>query len=266
MAIPIHLSVRHTPGATVLRTARGYRLNVQAGEKGAYRLAQCDDYSHLARGHFPHSPPFSFVIQARVSEEHLPGTWGFGLWNDPFGLSLGFGATPFRLPVLPNAIWFFYASPENYLTLQEKTKSFAGEDMHFIPANGFFAGVFQSPRWPSLLLAPLLPGALWLLVRPLARLARRLAARVVSQDSAPVLVRTTDWHTYSLLWTERVCEFGVDGECLFRTPLSPLPPLGLVIWIDNQYMAFTPQGRLRYGALANPSMWLEVEMVEIGCP
>ncbi len=267
MATSVNLSIRHTSGATVLATAQSYRLGVSAGGKGVYRLAQCDDYSYLGRSHFPHSPPLSFTVCARVSAENLPGTWGFGLWNDPFGLSLGFGATWFRLPSLPNAVWFFYASPENYLALQEKTGSGEGEGVSsIIPANGFFAGVFRSPRWPFLLLAPALVGVPFCYIRPFARLARRLAARVVSQDGATVSVNATEWHTYSFYWMETLCEFSVDGACVFRTSLSPLPPLGLVIWIDNQYMAFTPQGRLRYGTLANPAMWLEVAMVRVGYP
>lgn len=248
------LSFRHTPGAVVQTTAQGYRLSVPAGQGGIYRLAQCDDYGRLRRSRFPHRPPLSFCVRARVSAAHLPGTWGFGLWNDPFGLSLGFGATPFRLPTPPNAIWFFYASPENYLALSERI-------LH--PANGFFAGVFYSPRWLSLLLALTLPGIPFLVIRPLARLARRLAARVIRQDGMALPIEVTEWHTYSFQWLAERCEFCLDGEVQFRTTLFPLPPLGLVIWIDNQYAAFTPAGYLRYGTLNNPFMWLEIEQLSL---
>ena len=256
------LSVRYTPGAAVAASGQGYRLSVPAGKGGTYRLAQCDDYSRRSRNRFPHYPPFSFSLRARVSAENLPGTWGFGLWNDPFGLSLGFGGTPFRLPALPNAVWFFYASTENYLTLTEKV-FLPGEGTRPVPANGFFAGTFCSPRWPAWLLAPALVGVPLLCIRPLARLARRLAARPMRQDGAAITVPVTEWHTYTLHWSAHMCEFRIDERLLFRTALSPAPPLGLVIWIDNQYAAFTPQGRWAYGTLTNPAMWLDIENLSL---
>ena len=62
---------------------------------------------------------FSLSLSARVSSDSIPGTWGFGLWNHPFGLSIGFGGSPWRLPALPNAVWFFGASEENYLSFRD---------------------------------------------------------------------------------------------------------------------------------------------------
>ena len=76
-------------------------------------------YARLPRREFSARPPLTFSLRARASSESIPGTWGFGLWNDPFGLSLGFGGNPFSLPALPNAIWFFHASPKNYLSFRE---------------------------------------------------------------------------------------------------------------------------------------------------
>ena len=49
-----------------------------------YGLAQVDDYMHLPRGQFPHCPPLSLELDARASAHELPGTWGFGFWNDPY--------------------------------------------------------------------------------------------------------------------------------------------------------------------------------------
>ena len=46
--------------------------------------------------------------------------------------------------------------------------------------------------------------------------------------------------------------FEVDGVTVLQTPLSPRPPLAAVIWIDNQYAAFTPQGRDRIGHTGGP--------------
>jgi hypothetical protein len=51
----------------------------------------------------------------------------------------------------------------------------------------------------------------------------------------------------------------VDGQPALRCEASPRAPLGLVIWIDNQYAAFTRRGRLSWGLEANPQeAWLEV--------
>jgi hypothetical protein len=37
----------------------------------------------------------------------------------------------------------------------------------------------------------------------------------------------------------------------------------LVIWIDNQYAAFTPQGQVRFGLEATPPAWLEIRGLRI---
>jgi hypothetical protein len=51
---------------------------------------------------------------------------------------------------------------------------------------------------------------------------------------------------------------------VFESPVSPNPPLGLVIWIDNQYAAFTPDGKIGFGVLPNPEpAWLEIKEIEM---
>jgi len=46
--------------------------------------------------------------------------------------------------------------------------------------------------------------------------------------------------------------------------ISPRPPLGLVIWMDNQYAAFTPGGKIGIGVLDHPDpAWLEIRALEI---
>jgi hypothetical protein len=240
-----------TSHGAVRKTNSGWRMEIPAGPRGTYRLAQFDDYSRRSRRSFPHAPPRTVSLRARVSADALPGTWGFGLWNDPFGLSLGFGGTPFRLPALPNTAWFFYGSPENSLSFRDD-----------LPANGFFAGTFASPRIPSLLLAPALLGVPLLAVRPLARLLRKLAGKIIRQDGAPVRVDVTGWHDYKIEWQSRLCRFCVDNATVLETPLAPSGPLGLVTWIDNQYAAWGSDGRPGYGTLSNPAAWMEVEGLE----
>ncbi|MBE3067899.1 MAG: hypothetical protein IMZ73_10825 [Chloroflexi bacterium] len=247
----IGLKPRCTPGASVNRTDIGWRLDIPAGVRGAYRLAQLDDYSALSRRHFHHATPWTLSLHAKVSASNLPGTWGFGLWNDPFGFSLGFGGAAGRLPVLPNAAWFFHASPPNWLSFRDE-----------IPAHGFFAGTINSPHVPPLLLAPALLALPFLALRPISRLLRKLAGQTVRQDAAEISVDVTKWHEYSIQWLRETTEFKLDGETILQTSISPVPPLGLVLWIDNQFAAWTSEGRLGYGTLDNQAAWLELKSFE----
>lgn len=246
------MNPRCTPGSSVNPSGDGWHLTIPKGAQGIYRLAQLDDYAMLSRRQFRHSNPLTLGLRARVSETNLPGTWGFGLWNDPFGFSLGFGGTPGRLPILPNAAWFFYASPQNWLALRDG-----------IPANGFFAGTFHSPRISSMLLAPALPVVPFMVFRSISRLVRKLASPLSRQDGAALPIDVTAWHKYSIEWLCEKIEFWVDGSSVLKTSISPLPPLGLVFWIDNQFAAWTPQGRLDYGTLGNPAEWLEIDSFEL---
>jgi len=242
------LITRHSPGASVNRMTNGWRLEIPAScANQEYSLAQVDDYSPLSRGRFLHSPPWSLSLLARVSHTGLPGTWGFGLWNDPFGLTLGFGGRAGRLPVLPNTAWFLYASPPNWLSVHD-----------WIPAQNFIAGTVKSPRFPSILLAPATLALPLMPFRPFSRLLRRLAGRIIRQDATLISADVTDWHKYSLHWQQRYCEFLVDNVPVLQTQFSPRPPLGLVVWIDNQYAAWEARGRLAFGTLEHPAAWLEI--------
>ena len=215
----------------------GWRLTLRAGPERTYRWAQVDDYIPLPRRSFAWQSPLRLRLRARVSQPAAVGTWGFGLWNDPFALNLLGGAAR-RLPALPNAAWFFYALPPNHLTLRDGA-----------PGHGFLAQTFASPRVPSLLLAPAGLGAPLLAWPGFARWARRVARRVIHEDSARIHVDVTQWHAYGLTWLAGEARFTVDGMDCLVTHVSPGRPLGLVVWIDNQYMAFPSDGRLRFGTL-----------------
>ena len=247
----IELRSIKTSGASVNQTGNSWRLEIPAGNRGTYRLAQLDDYRPLARKRFLHTPPCSFHLRARVSASNLPGTWGFGLWNDPFGFSLGLGGETKRLPVLPNAAWFFHASHPNWLSFRTG-----------IPAHGFFAGSIRSPHIPSLLLAPGVLVTPFLAIRPVSRLLRQLVNRLIRQDAAAIYSDITQWHEYSIHWLRESTEFRMDGNLVLRTTTSPVPPLGVVLWIDNQFAAWTPEGSLGYGTLDNPAVWLEIDSLK----
>ena len=239
------MKARTTQNASIRQTENGWRLGIQKGDSRGYRDAQLDDYSELTRHEFPHQS-LRLSLRARVSSNSAAGTWGFGLWNDPFGLSLGFGASPFRLPALPNAVWFFYGSGENHL-------SFTADK----PANGFMTQTFRSPKFHPLLI----PAGLTL---PFSRkAARELLSKVIGEDSAALSMDVTQWHAYRLEWEPQRVLWHVDDTPVFESPISPKPPLGVIIWIDNQYAAFTPEGRLTFGVLEGKEEWLDIEDLEI---
>lgn len=229
------------------------RLTVLAGEAGQYRISQLDDYSNLPRRKFLYKPPVSLSLSARVSSENLPGTWGFGFWNDPFSVGMGVKGSGVRLPALPQAVWFFFGSTRNDLSFQSETS-----------ANGLIAAVFASTRVPSILLPLAFPAMPLLSVRPVARLMRRAAARTIGDTFCSLDINPTDWHTYQLDWHPDSTSFMIDGRSAFKTRLSPSAPLGLVIWMDNQYAAFTSKGVVRFGTEANTqSAWLEFKELGI---
>jgi hypothetical protein len=113
VSVTLQVEPNITFAAEVTRTATGaWRLGIPPGLAGQYRLAQLDDYRRLPRRAFLWHPPLSLSLSARASHASIPGTWGFGLWNDPFGLAFLQGGGV-RTPALPNAAWFFIASPQN---------------------------------------------------------------------------------------------------------------------------------------------------------
>jgi len=181
-------------------------------------------------------------------------------------MSLGFGGNPFRLPALPNAVWFFGASEESYLSFRDGHASSTGvaknappsAQREAIAANGFLAQAFRSPRFhPLLMLAGL--------ALPFSRkVTRRLMGKIIDEDGIALSVDVTQWHRYRLDWREARVSFAVDDIQVFEASVSPNPPLGLVIWIDNQYAAFTPEGKIGFGVLENPEpAWLDIKDIDV---
>jgi hypothetical protein len=228
-------------------------LLVPPGEKGFYRLAQLDDYAERGRCDFFWRPGLTLSLKARASAANIPGTWGFGLWNDPFSFTLGFGGGTRRFPALPNAAWFFYAAPRNYLSFRDDT-----------PAQGFLAQTFNAPTIPSPLLALSVVGTPLLAWPWMVRVLRPMFSQIIKEAGYAIRIDVRKWHTYTLKWQVNRVSFQADGEDLFETGVSPNGPLGLVLWIDNQYAAFPPDGRLSYGTLSNSeSAWLEIDGLKI---
>lgn len=230
-----------------------WHLEIPPRKSGGYRLAQLDDHGSLRRGDFLWKPPLTLSLRARVSAEKLPGTWGFGLWNDPFSFMLANNRVVPRLPTLPDAIWFFHASPQNYLSFRDD-----------LPANGFLAATFSSHKVPVALLALSSPLLALTLIPGAAQLVRRFLQRVIRQDAALIHTGVTDWHAYILKWEAGQVRISLDGVELLRTNIVPHGPLSLVIWVDNQYAALPPAGRLKYGTLPNPEpAWMEIKDISL---
>lgn len=248
------LQSRLTPGSQVTwMDERSFRLEIPAGPAGRYRLAQLDDYQALRRAAFPHQPLFTLELQARASNCLHPGTWGFGLWNDPFSLGRLGGASPLRLPCLPNVAWFFFAASPNHLSIRDDQ-----------PGSGWLAMTFRSPAYSAAwiisagLLTPLL------LARLTGRWMRKVARRAIHQESWTVAEDPTEWHTYRIEWQTEKVVFLVDGKKLFESSHPPRNRLGLVIWVDNQYAAWTPEGKLGWGLLENSApAWVEIRALNL---
>jgi hypothetical protein len=157
-----------------------------------------------------------------------------------------------RPPTLPRALWFFYGSPPSNMQLDLNT-----------PGCGWKAATIDASHWPFLLLVPTAPLAVPLMHLP--QLYARLwpiAQRAMQASEALVTVDMTAWHTYVIEWESQRARFLVDDRLVLACTTPPQGPLGLVIWLDNQYMVVTPQGRVRHGLLAQPGrQWLELDLV-----
>ncbi|MFQ5854724.1 MAG: hypothetical protein ACE5LU_03645 [Anaerolineae bacterium] len=223
-----------------------------------YTNAQIDDYQGLPRRRFLWRPPLTMTVQARFSHPAgtLSGTAGFGFWNDPFVQCPEpvEGMTGARLPTLPRAIWFFYASPPSNMKLDLDT-----------PGYGWKAATIDAMRWSFLLLAPTTPLAVPLMnIQWLYRALWPVGQRAIGVCEALVNVDMTTWHTYVIEWGTETAHFSVDGQSILRCATSPRGPLGFVMWLDNQYAMVTPWGRFGYGRLDAPGrQWLEVDQLTI---
>lgn len=215
-----------------------------------YTDAQIDDYQGLPRRGFLWRPPLTLTVRARFSHQsgELNGTAGFGFWNDPFVM------TGRRLPTLPRAIWFFYASSPSNMKL----------DLH-TPGHGWKAATLDALRLPFFLLAPTAPVAVLLMnIRPMYRALWPIGQRAMGVSEAALEVSMTEWHTYVIEWETKAARFSVDDELKLETPSSPSGPLGFVMWLDNQYAVVKPWGRFGYGLLEAPGrQWMEVDTLTI---
>jgi hypothetical protein len=84
--------------------------------------------------------------------------------------------------------------------------------------------------------------------------------RALAVDEAMLDLDPSAWHSYQLIWLHDRVIFGVDGRQVLVSRSAPRGPLGLVIWIDNQWARVTPAGAFGWGLLDVPvPQWLEIE-------
>lgn len=244
-------------GASLEIVDSALRMEVNSSTQGQYTDAQIDDYGRLARSQFPWRPPLRMDIEARsslpaatahssVTDSMLRGTAGFGFWNYPFSVRGD-------ILMLPEAVWFFYASPPSNMAL-----------VPGLPGWGWKAQVVHSMRAGALLstLPMALSTSLALLTgenRPAARWMQRLTGA----HEAMLNVDMTTWHSYSLIWREHEATFLVDGQEVLRAPNPPARPLGFVAWLDNQFAIATPRGNLRFGTVNSGPQWFEITRLKI---
>ena len=96
------------------------------------------------------------------------------------------------------------------------------------------------------------------------KMTRRMIGRLVHEDAKAVEADPRVWRRYTVDWALNRTAFSVDHALILDSSLSPRPPLGLVAWIDNQYAAFDPSGKLRWGVEASPEdAWLELDELHI---
>ena len=213
-----------------------------------YSNAQVANYDHTRQ--FVSMPPLRMVIEARCNPgaSTLQGTAGFGFWNHPFAPN----ERGFRLP---QAVWFFFASPPSNMALALD-----------VPGYGWKCATMNARRWQFLAMLPTAPLG-FLLMRNKWLYHRLWSIGQTALGVSEYALNATllnEWHLYQLDWYDARAVFWVDGVLVHQTQQVPRSALGFVIWMDNQYAVVTPQGRFQFGVLdiATPQA-LEIRTLQI---
>ncbi len=210
------------------------QLSLPPASAAVYHNAQISDYDADARN-FSNKAPLRLQVSARA-QGPISGTAGFGFWNHAFLP----GKRAFHLP---QAIWFFFASPPNNIALAKG-----------LPGNGWKAATIDTanPRFYAMLpLAPL--GFLLMRYKPFYNALWSLGQGTIKVNEAlldPALL--DDFHNYRIDWLPDSAIFAVDDTVVLQAKQPASTPLGFIAWIDNQYAIVTPQGQFGRGLLNIP--------------
>src|SRR6266699_1601250 len=197
------------------------RMEFASAQVGKYTDAQVDDYDGLTRSSHPAASATSTVESTNI----LRGTAGFGFWNYPFSVRGD-------VLMLPEATWFFYASPPSNMSL-----------VPHVPGWGWKAQVVHSMRLETLASSvPMGVTAAWARLSGETRPAQRWMQKLTGAHEALLSIEMNTWHTYVLEWRHAEALFLVDGQQVLRAPQPPTRPLGFIAWLDNQYAVATPRG------------------------
>ncbi len=233
-----HADIEQAPGVA--------RFVVDGAEEGQLSDAEIDDHRTAPRFKLPWMPPLRMTVRARMSHcaGEMLGTAGFGFWNDPFDW-VGNVQAP------PNALWFFYASPQS--------------DMTFTPngrGNGWKAATLNGGSAAGLTMAL---GNFIFRLPGMSKLIFRLAqTRLTAQEQNLDEVALTDWHTYRIDWLPRAAIFFVDDSEVLRAPSPPNVPMGFVAWVDNNCTTMGPGREFSFMRLSiQQRQWMELSSVRI---
>lgn len=210
------------------------RLSIPSGSSHHYHDAQVSDYSARFLD-FHNRPPLRLTVKARA-EGTVRGTAGFGFWNHSFVP----GERGFRIP---QALWFFFASPPSDISLAQG-----------LAGHGWKAAVFDARRWRFYALLPLAPlGFLLMRSKTLYRALWPVGQHAIGLcETALDSSLLDDFHSYAIDWLPNATLFSVDGQTVLKTNHAPGEALGFIAWIDNQYAVVTPQGNFGRGLLDVP--------------
>jgi hypothetical protein len=233
-----HAEIEHAPGIL--------RFVLSGAEEGKLSDAEIDDHRTVPRSRLLWTPPLRMTVRARMSHRagEMLGTAGFGFWNDPFDW-----AGSVQVP--PNALWFFYASPQS--------------DMAFVrgvPGNGWKAAMLNGGRSDPFTMAI---GNFVFRLPGMSKLVFALAeTRIHSHEHVLDDVALTDWRTYRIDWLPREAVFFVDDREVFRAPNPPTVPLGFVAWVDNNATTMGPGREFSFSRIAiQQRQWMELSRVRI---
>jgi hypothetical protein len=233
-----HADIEHEPGLI--------RFVVDGATEGDLSDAELDDHRTVPRHKLVWQPPLRMTVRARMSHRagEMIGTAGFGFWNDPFDW-VGNVQAP------PNALWFFYASPQSDMAFMRDTR---GHGWKAAMLNGGTADGFTMALGNFIFR---LPG--------MSKLVFNLAqARIRAHERILEDVSLTDWHEYRLDWLSREAAFFVDGNEVSRALNPPTVSLGFVAWVDNNATTMGPGREFDFRRIAVPQrQWMEVAHVQI---
>ncbi len=233
-----HADIEHAPGSL--------RLVLEGAEEGQLSDAEIDDHRTVPRHRLPWKPPLRLTVRARASHGsgELLGTAGFGFWNDPFDW-VG------NVQVPPNALWFFYASPQSDMALDPGARG-----------NGWKAATLNGGHADK---ATMTLGNFIFQLPGMSRLVFQMAqTRIHAHERVLDEVDLTGWHDYRIDWSAETAAFFVDDVQVLAAPHPPLEALGFVAWVDNNVAVMGPGREFAFARMAIPQrQWLELSHVSI---